>query len=251
MLSKPLTSSHARRLSIRRFKLDASRGGSVGAFAPMIETFSNLEALVLLGSSFRFGGMETEDTKTDGDFARLFVGNSILLPREHRILQNLTSCTLRFSDGNGVIDRLLWDEVFLSASIKRLTLVGCFLFDDNGMVCCEHKFSTPLEELVLENCNNNVRALTRILGAPRALRTLKMEQSPWTRNHRFWGIWRNSMPQSDQEWKDALRQQKHSLETITFIDQTWHRGRERPVWCKEYFDGFDVLKPPYPWDTLS
>lgn len=122
-----------------------------------------------------------------------------------RLELNQSTGTLHFSAAD---ESELWslsiEECFLSASLRKLIVGGCFLQDGDGDMWLPFNGQTPLEELHLRDCNLNVRSLSRMLALPRGLKRLYLEQ----------GGGDDVEAPSKRGIIDALKSQKHSLEYL-------------------------------------
>jgi hypothetical protein len=210
-----------RSLQVIRLEIDAWPEGindRSHSFASVAETFHNLRSLVV--HSIYSG------TTKMGDESRLLEKNSIRAPPHLRILPNLTQCTLELRDLQGLSWFLDCERVFLSSTIKSLTLVGCTIWPRVEYTWTEQdKFKTPLEELVLRNCRLSIETISCILELPKRLRKLVLD-SRITRNHHEW-MPLPRPPTDDgaddayslyvQEWIDAMQQQKSSLEHFEVV----------------------------------
>jgi hypothetical protein len=208
-------------LRVVRLEIDAWPDGindRNNSFGSVAETFHNLRSLVV--HSIYSG------TAKVGEESRLLEKNSIRAPPHLRILPNLTRCTLELRD----LQRLGWfldcERVFLSSTIKSLTLVGCTIWPRVWYMWTEQdKFKTPLEELVFRNCRLSIDTISCILELPRRLRKLVLD-SGITRLHHKWrplprshtgGSADDAYSRYVQEWVDAVQQQKRSLEHFEVV----------------------------------
>lgn len=153
----------------------------------MVKSFLKLEELILHVPRWEYadggdGSAASEDAELSPmeqeRLSMLLEENSVTQPTEKRTPTHLQYRTLYFVELQRHLGKIPSKEVFLSSTIRSLTINGCFLWDDDAGLCFDHEYETPLEELSLLGCDVNIAALEGILVAPKALRKLVLRPAP-------------------------------------------------------------------------
>ncbi|KAJ6553223.1 hypothetical protein B0H19DRAFT_1155981, partial [Mycena capillaripes] len=139
-------------------------------------------------------------------------------------LQNLESLTIHWSGKRSRFWLLTeFKPILMLPALQSLTVSCAVLGDDLADGLAAFAGTTPLTHLELVECFVSQKALTAVLALPRALRSCHL------------GIMRYHAPPSStyhqaspEQQLEALRQQRHSLQQLTWLDKDFADDADVP-----------------------
>ncbi|KAJ7314199.1 hypothetical protein DFH08DRAFT_1041825 [Mycena albidolilacea] len=191
------------------------RHADVEELTPLIGAMTQLRALSMESPFANYGLWGSSATRPRWE--ALMQGYRALFLNAHSGagLQNLQSLTIHWSgDASPFWQLTEFKPILTLPALQRLTISCAVLGDDLADGLAAFAGTTPLTHLELVECFVLQEALAAVLALPRALRschlgTMRYHTSPSN----------NYDEASPEQQLEALRQQRHSLQQLTWFDK--------------------------------
>ncbi|KAF7335107.1 hypothetical protein MVEN_02261300 [Mycena venus] len=199
------------------------RDAGVEALTPLVGAMTQLRTLSMESPFANYGRWRSRAIRRRWDTLMQGYRALFLDAQCGASLQKLKSLTIHWS-GDASRFWLLTEfkPILTLPALQSLTISCAVLGDDLADGLATFAGTTPLTHLELVECFVSQKALTAVLALPRALRSCHlgiMRYHTFPSNH-------NYHEASPEQQLEALRQQRHSLQQLTWFDKDFAYGTD-------------------------